>query len=46
MSANHLRHGSEILERLIDNDGLLVVGAEYSLDSGMVDVFDGVREGR
>ena len=46
MSSNHLRHGSEVLERLIDTDGLLVVGAEYSLDSGMVDVFDGVREGR
>jgi len=46
VSANHLRHGSEILERLIDNDGLLVVGAEYSLDTGMVDVFDGVGGGR
>ncbi len=41
-SANQLRHGSEILERLIDGDGLLVVGAEYSLESGLVDVFDGV----
>jgi carbonic anhydrase len=42
VSANQLRHGSEILERLIDRDGLLVVGAEYSLESGLVDVFDGV----
>jgi carbonic anhydrase len=42
VSANQLRHGSEVLERLIDHDGLLVVGAEYSLDSGMVDIFDGV----
>jgi carbonic anhydrase len=41
VSANQLRHGSEILERLIDRDGLLVVGAEYSLESGLVDVFDG-----
>jgi carbonic anhydrase len=41
-SANHLRHASEVLERLIDGDGLLVVGAEYSLESGLVDVFDGV----
>lgn len=44
-SANHLRHGSEILEQLIARDGLLVVGAEYSLESGTVDFFDGVPEG-
>ena len=42
MSANHLRHGSELLEQLIENDGLLVVGAEYSLETGVVDFFDGV----
>ncbi len=42
-SANHLRHGSEILEELIQRDGLLVVGAEYSLETGVVDFFDGVR---
>ena len=42
MSANHLRHGSEVLEQLIQNDGLLVVGAEYSLETGVVDFFDGV----
>jgi len=41
-SASHLRHGSEILERLIQSDGLLVVGAEYSLETGVVDFFDGV----
>lgn len=41
-SANHLRHGSELLERLIQNDGLIVVGAEYSLETGQVDFFDGV----
>jgi carbonic anhydrase len=41
-SANHLRHGSEILERLIRDGGLLVVGAEYSLETGTVDFFDGV----
>jgi carbonic anhydrase len=40
-SANHLRHGSEILEQLIQRSGLLVVGAEYSLESGAVDLFDG-----
>jgi carbonic anhydrase len=42
-SVNQLRHGSEVLERLIEHDGLVVVGAEYSLESGLVDVFDGVR---
>jgi len=41
-SANHLRHGSEILERLIRDSGFLVVGAEYSLETGTVDFFDGV----
>ena len=41
-SANHLRHGSELLEQLIQDDGLLVVGAEYSLETGVVDFFDGV----
>jgi carbonic anhydrase len=40
-SANHLRHGSEIIEKLIESDGLLVVGAEYSLETGIVDFFDG-----
>jgi carbonic anhydrase len=41
-SANHLRHGSPVLEELIARDGLLVVGAEYSLELGKVDFFDGV----
>ena len=41
-SANQLRHGSEMLEQLIERDGLLVVGAEYSLETGIVDFFDGV----
>ena len=36
-SAEQLRHGSEILERLIEQDGLLVVGAEYSLETGIVE---------
>ncbi len=39
-SAAHLRHGSEILERLIEGEGLLVVGAEYSLESGRVEFLD------
>jgi carbonic anhydrase len=41
-SANHLRHGSAILEQLIREEGLLVVGAEYSLETGEVDFFDGL----
>ncbi|HSG87662.1 MAG TPA: carbonic anhydrase [Pseudomonadales bacterium] len=44
-SANHLRHGSAILERLIDQRGLAVVGAEYSLITGEVDFFDQVPDG-
>jgi carbonic anhydrase len=43
-SANQLRHGSELLEQLIREDDLLVVGAEYSLESGVVTFFDGVEE--
>ena len=41
-SANHLRHGSEVLEQLIESEGLVIVGAEYSLESGVVDFFDGL----
>ena len=41
-SADHLRHGSDVLEQLIARDGLLVVGAEYSVETGLVDFFDGV----
>jgi carbonic anhydrase len=40
-SVNQLRHGSQILERLIDHGGLRVVGAEYSLETGEVDFFEG-----
>ena len=43
-SARQLRHGSQILEQLIADDGLLVVGAEYSLETGVVEFFDGVPE--
>ncbi len=42
ISANHLRHGSDVLEELIARNGLVVVGAEYSLETGVVDFFDGV----
>jgi len=39
-----LRRGSEVLERLILEDGLQVVGAEYSLETGIVDFFDDSAE--
>jgi carbonic anhydrase len=44
-SATHLRHGSVLLEQLISEKSLLVVGAEYSLATGEVDFFDGVETG-
>ena len=40
-SVNHLRHGSRVLEDLIQTQGVMVVGAEYSLETGVVDFFDG-----
>lgn len=43
-SASHLRHGSALIERLIQDDGLLVVGAEYSLETGTVDFFEGLPD--
>jgi carbonic anhydrase len=45
-STDHLRHGSEILERLVQTDGLLIVGAEYSLETGAVEFFEGLPETR
>ena len=42
VSANQLRHGSDMLEQAIDRKGLMIVGAEYSLETGVVDFFDGV----
>jgi carbonic anhydrase len=44
ISANQLRHGSDILESRIQADGLLVVGGEYSLETGVLDFFDGVPD--
>ena len=45
-SVNHLRHGSELLERLSLDDGLMVVGAEYSLETGLVTFLDREQERR
>jgi carbonic anhydrase len=39
-SVEHLRHGSAVLEDLIQRDGLAVVAAEYDVESGRVVFFD------
>jgi carbonic anhydrase len=44
-SVRHLRRGSDIIRNLIENDGLMIVGAEYSLETGDVDFFDESPEG-
>ena len=40
-ATNHLRHGSPVLEQLIQQGELTIVGAEYSLETGQVDFLDG-----
>jgi carbonic anhydrase len=42
VSASHLRHGSEVLEQLIQKEGLRIVGAEYCLETGIVEFFEGL----
>jgi carbonic anhydrase len=44
VSANQLRHGSEVVEQLVQSEGLLVVGAEYSLETGLVEFFESMPE--
>jgi carbonic anhydrase len=39
-SVNHLRHGSAVLEQLVQTQGLVIVGAEYSLETGIVEMMD------
>ena len=39
-SVEHLRHGSLILEQLIDSGDLKIVGAEYSIESGNIEFFE------
>jgi carbonic anhydrase len=39
LAVDHLRHGSDILEHHIQQDGLQVVGAEYSIETGEVEFF-------
>jgi carbonic anhydrase len=42
VSVDHLRHGSTLLESAIEKNGLRVVGAEYDIESGVVEFFEGV----
>ena len=43
-SVERLRHASEIIAKLERDNGLVIVGAEYSLETGLVDFFNGVPE--
>jgi carbonic anhydrase len=43
-SVEHLRHGSRVLENLIDTDGLRIVGAEYALETGRVEFIGAAEE--
>jgi carbonic anhydrase len=40
VSLEELRSGSELLETLISDQGLMILGAEYSLETGAVEFFD------
>lgn len=39
-SVQQLRHGSAIIEGLVANQGLVIVGASYSLDTGVVEFLE------
>ena len=41
-SAQHLRQGSDLMKEEISERGLRVVGASYSLTTGLVEFFDGL----
>lgn len=41
-ATNHLRHGSQILEQAVENGSLMIVGAEYSLETGKVEFFEDI----
>lgn len=43
-SANQLRHGSALIEELTRGARLKVIGAEYSLETGLVEFFEGESE--
>lgn len=40
VSVSHLRHGSDVLEQFIQRGRVTVVGAEYSLETGVVEFFE------
>ena len=42
-SVNQLRHGSRLLEEQVSAGRLAVVGAEYELETGQVNLLDGLR---
>jgi carbonic anhydrase len=37
MAVQHLRHGTPAIERLVTHEGMMVIGAEYDLESGRVE---------
>jgi carbonic anhydrase len=41
-SVDQLRHGSPVLEQLIQSSQLMIIGAEYSVETGAVDFFHGL----
>lgn len=41
-SVTQLREGSDILKNLIDSEGLAIVGAEYSIETGRVEFFEDI----
>ena len=43
-SVNQLRYSSDILERRVESGKLMIVGAEYSLESGQVEFFEGISQ--
>jgi carbonic anhydrase len=45
-SAEFLRNGSPLIERLVRERGVLIVGAKYCLDTGVVEFFDGMSVGK
>ena len=42
ISTNSLKYGSSSLERMTEEDNLLIISAEYCLETGKVEFFDGV----
>ena len=43
-SVDQLRHGSAILENLVQNHDLQILGAEYSIETGQVDFLDNLPD--